>query len=454
MVLLVLFHLYIFALTIKIIVTTTTTTHRHRTTPEEFKEQLPQYVRTVKAAKAELTAVDYHHGTNRIVTASQEEELKIWDGTTAEQIGRLKRRGHEEGNIKLHITLLFLSIYLSTHLSLYYHPSHPSTLTHTHVCLYFSLSPPPTPPQGVNDIVFSYDGNKLASGSDDYSIMVWDVNTRRRAHKLVDDDMDQIRSLSFNRSGNLLVSTSVDNNIRLWDVESGELIKTLASNTDDLVEDDDDEDENDSGEGSSARPSASSAKATSGDNEGSNLYDVRFSPNPSHKDNLIAVASDDSTVQMWSLSKEIKVDALEGHTDEVTCLCFNSTGDKLVSGSADSTAIVWSLVKVVGRAKYKFAETVVLNGHSGELTSIAFSHDDQRLVTGSEDFSVRVWDGQTSRELFTLKGHTDFVQSVRFLQDINHVVSVADDKTMKVWDLSVESSTGKFEGDHIKHDVR
>lgn len=46
---------------------------------------------------------------------------------------------------------------------------------------------------------------------------------------------------------------------------------------------------------------------------------------------------------------------LEGHTESVTCLCFNQAGVNLASGSSDNNILVWNVVE--GKLLHK------LSGH-------------------------------------------------------------------------------------------
>jgi WD40 repeat protein len=60
---------------------------------------------------------------------------------------------------------------------------------------------------------------------------------------------------------------------------------------------------------------------------------------------LAAVLEDGKTIALWDLAKGKQVALLAGHRDKVTCLVVNATGQRLVSGSADCTALVWDVPK-------------------------------------------------------------------------------------------------------------
>jgi len=69
----------------------------------------------------------------------------------------------------------------------------------------------------------------LASGSDDYTIKIWDVKTGKRIKTLC-GHTSWIRSLAVLSDGSL-VSGSDDYTIKIWDVKTGKRIKTLNGHT-------------------------------------------------------------------------------------------------------------------------------------------------------------------------------------------------------------------------------
>ena len=56
---------------------------------------------------------------------------------------------------------------------------------------------------------------------------------------------------------------------------------------------------------------------------------------------LLASASEDFNIQLWDLPTQAKLDALAGHTGDITGLAFSPAGDSLVSASYDNSLRVW-----------------------------------------------------------------------------------------------------------------
>lgn len=86
---------------------------------------------------------------------------------------------------------------------------------------------------------------------------------------------------------------------------------------------------------------------------------------------------------------------LEGHRGLIQSLRRASKAPRVITGSEDSTAIVWDLESN--------RSVAMLQGHREGVSSAALSADGKTAVTGSWDGQVKVWqvDGQTERQ--TLK---------------------------------------------------
>ena len=84
----------------------------------------------------------------------------------------------------------------------------------------------------------------------------------------------------------------------------------------------------------------------------------------------------------WSLSNEpwCQQQALEGHTEEITCLA-PLADSRIATGSHDNTVRIWSL---------NGEEPIVLNGHTSVVNCLA-PLADGRIATGSYDETVRIW---------------------------------------------------------------
>ncbi|EKM56559.1 uncharacterized protein PHACADRAFT_253758 [Phanerochaete carnosa HHB-10118-sp] len=103
---------------------------------------------------------------------------------------------------------------------------------------------------------------------------------------------------------------------------------------------------------------------------------------------LLAASFGSNDVLVWRLSDGLLVQRLghdHGHTDRIFALAFSPVDPcTLVSGSKDTTALVWDTrrARVLQR----------LEGHRGPVSSIAYAPDGALIATGSHgDTSVKLW---------------------------------------------------------------
>jgi len=93
---------------------------------------------------------------------------------------------------------------------------------------------------------------------------------------------------------------------------------------------------------------------------------------------------------------------MQGHTECVTCVAFNSEGLVLASGSNDRTIRLWG---VVSRKELR-----VLSGHEDWVLSVAFDPCGRRLVSGSQDGKIGLWDVDTGELKLTVNDR-DYLHS-------------------------------------------
>jgi WD40 repeat protein len=82
---------------------------------------------------------------------------------------------------------------------------------------------------GVMSVAFSPDGKTLASGGEDQTVRMWDVQTGELLRTL-QGHVNTVWSIAFSPIGKILASGSYDGTIKLWDVHAGTNLKTLRSN--------------------------------------------------------------------------------------------------------------------------------------------------------------------------------------------------------------------------------
>ena len=86
----------------------------------------------------------------------------------------------------------------------------------------------------VVSAVFSSDGKRLLSGSDDHTMRLWDVETAKQVQLFAGHE-NSVKSVAFGPSGERVLSGSTDATVRLWDIEKAKELKVFRKHTEPLV---------------------------------------------------------------------------------------------------------------------------------------------------------------------------------------------------------------------------
>ncbi|KAK3364018.1 hypothetical protein B0T25DRAFT_587633 [Lasiosphaeria hispida] len=252
----------------------------------------------------------------------------------------------------------------------------------------------------VQSVAFSPDGSRIASGSHDRTIRIWDARSGKEVQKL-EGHSNLVQSVAFSPDGSRIASGSYDNTIRIWDARSGKEVQKLEGHS-------------------------------------SWVQSVAFSPDGSR----IASGSHDNTIRIWDARSGKEVQKLKGHSDSVLSVAFSPDGSRIASGSHDSTICIWDARS--GKEVQK------LEGYSDSVQSVAFSPDGSRIASGSYDNTIRIWDARSGKEVQKLKGHSNlvlsWVQSVAFSPDGSRIASGSDDSTIRIWDARSGKEVQKLKG--------
>lgn len=148
----------------------------------------------------------------------------------------------------------------------------------------------------------------------------------------------------------------------------------------------------------------------------------------------IVTGSGDSTAMVWDAATGRLEHKLEGHKESVAGMAFSPDGRHIVTGSGDRIARIWDVnsAKVIHELK----------GYAGGVNRVAYSRDGRRIVTSSNiDGTAKVWDPETGREVLTLKGHTAGIVGVAISPDGRRIATCSDDGTAKIWDVNTPVKT-------------
>ncbi len=249
--------------------------------------------------------------------------------------------------------------------------------------------------RAVYTVAFSPDGKQLASGSEDHTIRLWNVQTQQCLAEFMGGS--DIKSVAFSPDGKRLASASFDGNVHFWSLETQ---KCLAAR----------------------------------DEHKSSVFSVTFSPDGK----WLASASQDKTIRLWDAEMMQNLTTLRGHEDIVFSVTFSPDGKQLASASFDKTIRLWDIGTLQCLA--------VFRGHEDSVFSVAFSPDGKQLASASHDRTVRLWDVETRQCFAVLKGHEDQIRSVAFSPEGKQLASASRDNTIRLWNVETQQCLAVLKG--------
>ena len=237
----------------------------------------------------------------------------------------------------------------------------------------------------INAIAFSPDGQRIVSGSDDYTFKLWDVSGQRHLSTLkhiTDRAQSQIKSITFSPDGQKIVTSGW--HVKIWDIYTLREIKTIR------------------------HASWVLAVAISADG------------------NFLAIGDQTGQITIKHLRTYQDVVQFRGDADLITALTFSPDNNTLASAGLNGSVKLWKLSNW---------EQIGTLPTSATVTDLSFSPDSNTLVSTDYE-SVDLWSIHNGEKVATLTGHKGWVHTADFSPDGATLISGGSDGTLRLWDVT------------------
>jgi len=140
---------------------------------------------------------------------------------------------------------------------------------------------------------------------------------------------------------------------------------------------------------------------------------------------------------------QVTLARLDHHLDEVWFVQFSHDGKMLASASKDKTIAVWTLEEERPHV------IKVLAGHEDSVSFLAWSHDDSRMLSCGNDLAIKLWDVDAQVCLRSFLRHQDPVTALAWLPGGRRFVSGGYDKKIYTWQTDREDPVAEYTGERV-----
>lgn len=244
-----------------------------------------------------------------------------------------------------------------------------------------------TTPGWIMAIAFSNDLQFAATGHEDGSIYLWDINEHQSLLQIEKAHQSAISALSFSPDGAIIASAGEDKCIRLCETRTGTIHDTMMCHND-------------------------------------RIPALLWHPTMPR---LIS-AGWDTTARIWDVTTAEPIMLLNSHAAQVHQLAISRDGQHLVCADSAQDLHLWDLET--------FKTLHVWEKQGSEIQSLSFSPDGQQIVSGGIDRSIRVYDLKDSSVSNSPSELLASRSAIAVNSEKNLLMGCAPGVGLKLWNLT------------------
>ena len=297
----------------------------------------------------------------------------------------------------------------------------------------------------VNGLAWSLDSRRIASGSFDGTVQLWDATTGDNLIYVFNDRTKTVNDVAWSNDGNF-IGFCADNQVYVWSLKTGKLTLLPIKHTknanaltwspynlqsphqyiasasyDGTVQVCEWDGHKELGRFSFSYTNEDKAP----------IFTVAWSPINTY--NYIAVSSfgSDATVQMFGGTTGKITNEYRDQDGNILSIAWaypksasNSSDPLIASGSTDTTVNVWGANTVF---------TYTYTSHTDAVRRVSWSPDDKRIASGCENGELHVWDALTGAHMLRYQDHQRGIYALAWSPNGQMIASGGNDNLVRIW---------------------
>ncbi|MCB0644137.1 MAG: hypothetical protein KDC44_20980, partial [Phaeodactylibacter sp.] len=286
---------------------------------------------------------------------------------------------------------------------------------------------------GINSAIFTADSQSLLTASNDRTVRLWDLNGNQQKTYLADQEAFEFVAFNRDRSS-ILTANSKNGKVHIWPFAKRRIRRDLAY-----------------GSSTSIRFAPDGDRVAVGRQSGKvDVVEIAEIPIAQEKEEgfltqpvveikevrieYAVLVKWDSIRQEWvQEGPPVKTKVFDSHRLAVSAIAFSADGQELLSGSEDSTVVLWDA---------QLQPLMQLDELSESVTAVALSTDKQWILVGLSDTTAQLWDrnGRLHRQF---EGFSSTITGLTFFSDDAHAL-ISSYSNCLLWNAATDQTT-RFE---------